>query len=393
MRQIFSSVAALVLVLGPMTVAPQVAHAAPPVIVVGTQSAACPDAQFSKIQDAVDHASPGTVIRICPGTYPEQVSIKIALSLQGENGAVIEPSHLGVNTMGTFSGAPLAPIILVKDTTDVDIQGVIVDGANNDITACGPDFIGILYQNASGEVKRVAVRNIKLSTNLNGCQSGSAILVQSGSAGMSVVDVEDSSIHDYQKNGITGNEIGTKVRIENNVVTGVGPTTGAAQNGIQIGFGADGSISRNTVANHIWSPCVSLESCENIATDILVFESDGVSVEQNVAGFSQTGIDIVANRARVAQNQVFDTLTFDGIKLAGNDNAATDNSITHSDRAGVFIDGNNNNVRRNRINEAAFGVLKVAGSTGNIIFFNNFSNATVIVQDPAGQGSKASPYR
>ena len=395
MRQIFSSVAALVLVLGPMTVAPQVAHAAPPVIVVGTQSAACPDAQFSKIQDAVDHASPGTVIRICPGTYPEQVSIKIALSLQGENGAVIEPSHLGVNTMGTFSGAPLAPIILVKDTTDVDIEGVIVDGANNDITACGPDFIGILYQNASGEVKRVAVRNIKLSTNLNGCQSGSAILVQSGSAGMSVVDVEDSSIHDYQKNGITGNEIGTKVRIENNVVTGVGPTTGtgAAQNGIQIGFGADGSISRNTVANHIWSPCVSLESCDFTADDILVFQSDGVSVEQNVAGISQTGIAIAANHAHVAQNQVFDTLTFDGIELGGNDNDATDNSITRSDRAGVFIDGNNNRVGRNRINEAAFGLLKVAGSTGNILFFNSFSNATVVVQDPAGRGSKASPYR
>src|SRR5215469_4702147 len=297
MRQIFCSVAALVLVLGPMTVRPQVAHAAVPVIVVGTKSAACPDAQFSKIQDAVNAASPGTVIRICPGTYPEQVSITIALSLQGENGVVIEPSHVAVNTMSTFSGAPLAPIILVKDTTDVDIQGVIVDGANNDITACGADFIGILYQNASGEVKRVAVRNIKLSTTLSGCQSGNAILVQSGSAGMSVVDVADSSIHDYQKNGITANEVGTQVQIEDNVVTGSGPTPGAAQNGIQIGFGADGSISRNTVANHIWSPCVSLESCDFTADDILVFQSDGVSVEQNVAGISQTGIAIAANHA------------------------------------------------------------------------------------------------
>jgi len=395
MRQIFSSVAALVLVLGPMTVAPQVAHAAPPVIVVGTQSAACPDAQFSKIQEAVDAASsPGTVIRICPGTYPEQVSITKALSLQGENGVVIEPSHVGGDTMSTFSGASLAPIILVKDTTDVDIRDVIVDGANNDITACGPDFIGILYQNASGEVARVAVRNVKLSTTLNGCQSGSAILIQSGGGKTSVVGVKSSSIHDYQKNGITANEVGTQVQIEDNVVTGVGPTTGAAQNGIQIGFGAGGSITKNTVANHIWSPCASLASCDvTFAVDILVFESDGVSVEQNVAGISQRGIDIVANHAHVVQNQVFETLTLDGIKLAGNDNDATDNSITHSDRAGVFIDGDNNNVRRNRINEAAFGVLKVAGSTGNIIFFNNFSNATVIVQDPAGRGSKASPYR
>ena len=258
-------------------------------------------------------------------------------------------------------------------------------------------------------MNRVAVRNMTLSPNLNGCQSGSAILIQSGGGRTSVVEVEGSSIHDYQKNGITANEVGTKVRIEDNVVTGLGPTTGATQNGIQIGFGADGSITRNTVANHIWSPCVSLESCDSddTADDILVYQSDGVSVEQNVAGISQTGIAIAANHAHVTRNHVFDTLIFDGIELAGNDNDAagndndaagndndvTDNSITHSDRAGVFIDGNNNDVRRNRINEAAFGVLKEAGSTGNVIRNNDFSNALVKVQDPAGRRGKASPYR
>jgi len=388
MRQIFSSVAALVLVLGPITVAPQVAHAQTPVSVVGTKSAACPDAQFSTIQEAVDHASPGTVIRICPGTYPEQVSITKALSLQGESGVVIEPSSVEDNAMDG-----LAPIIRVAGATDVHISDVIVDGTNSGPTACGPTFIGILYKNASGDVKSVAVRNVKLSMSLNGCQSGLAILIQSASGGMSVVDVADSSIHDYQKNGITADGSGTEVQIENNVVTGVGATTGAAQNGIQISSGAGGSISKNTVANHIWSPCVSVTSCEAIGIDILVFQSDSVSVEQNVAGISQTGIAIVANHATVIQNQVFNTLIFDGAALTGNDNNASYNSITHSAEAGVSIEGNNNLVRVNRINEAAFGVLKAAGSTGNVINRNVISNALVSVQDPAGRGSKASPYR
>jgi nitrous oxidase accessory protein NosD len=393
MRQIFSSIAALVLVLGPITVAPQVANAATPVIVVGTKSPACPDAQFSTIQAAVDAASSGTVIRICPGTYPEQVSITKPLSLHGESGVVIEPSTVAQNATGTASGQPLAAIILVADTTDVDIRDVIVDGANNGIGGCSPDLIGVLYQNASGEIMRVAVRNVKLTPSLNGCQSGSAILIQSGGGKVSKVDVEDSSIHDYQKNGITANEVGTEARIENNVVTGVGPTGGAAQNGIQVGFGAEGSISRNTVANHIWSTCLSIKSCAFKAVDILVTQSDGVSVGHNLAGVSQTGIDIVANHAQVADNQVFDTLIFDGIELKGNDNDARDNAITHSDRAGVFIMGNNNDVRRNRINEAAFGVLKTAGSTGNVIRNNDFSNALISVQDPTVQQSQASPYR
>jgi nitrous oxidase accessory protein NosD len=393
MRQIFSSVVPLVLVLGPITVAPQVAHAATPVIVVGAKSAACPDAQFSTIQAAVDAASPGTVLRICKGTYPEQVSIKKPLSLHGESGVVIEPSDVTQNATGSFSGQAIAAIVLVAETTDVDIRDVIVDGTNNGIGACAPDLVGVLYQNASGEIRRVAVRNVKLSTSLNGCQSGSAILIQSRGGGMSVVDVEESSIDDYQKNGITANEIHTEARIENNVVTGVGPTAGAAQNGIQIGFGAEGSISSNSVANHIWSPCVPPKSCKFKAVDILVTHSDGVSVEHNLAGVSQTGIDIVANHAHVADNQVFDTLIFDGIELKGNDNDARDNAITHSDQAGVFIKGNNNDVRRNRINEAVFGVLKIAGSTGNVIRNNDFSNALVSVQDPTGQGSTASPYR
>jgi nitrous oxidase accessory protein NosD len=392
-REIFTLVSTFALILGPITVAPPVAHAAITVSVVGTNPIECPDAQFSTIQAAVNAASPGTIIRICPGTYPEQVRITKSLSLHGENGVVIQPSNVTANSTGTASGQAIAAIILVQDVTGVDIRDVIVDGTNSGITECAPDLIGVLYQNASGEVRRVAVRNVKLSVNLNGCQSGSAILVQSGGGGTSVVDIEDSSIHDYQKNGITANEVGTQVRIEGNVVTGVGATTGAAQNGIQIGFGAGGSVTRNSVANHIWSPCVSLQSCEFTADDILVFQSDNVVVAQNVAGVSQTGIAISADHAQVQGNHVFDSLIFDGVELIGNDSVAKDNWITHSDRAGVFIQGNNNDVEKNRINEAAFGVLKAAGSTGNSIANNNFFNAAVTVQDPPGLGSKASPYR
>jgi nitrous oxidase accessory protein NosD len=392
-REIFTFVSTFGLIYGPVIVARPIAYAAITVSVVGANPTVCPDAQFSTIQAAVNAASPGTIIRICAGTYPEQVRITKPISLHGENGVVIQPNNVTANATGTASGQAIAAIILVQDVTGVDIRDVVVDGTNSGIMECAPDLIGVLYQNASGEVRRVAVRNVKLSVTLNGCQSGSAILVQSGGGGTSVVDIEDSSIHDYQKNGITANEVGSQVRIEGNVVTGVGATTGAAQNGIQIGFGAEGSITRNSVANHIWSPCVSLQSCEFTADDILVFQSDNVVVGQNVVGVSQTGIAISADHARVWENHVFDSLVFDGVELMGNDNIAKDNWITHSDRAGVFIQGNSNDVKKNWINEAAFGVLKAAGSIGNTITNNDFFNAGVTVQDPPGLGSKASPYR
>jgi hypothetical protein len=361
-------------------------------LVVGTKSASC-NAQYSTIQAGVDAAAPGGTVRICPGIYKEQVTITKAVTLRGENAVVIQPANVTANSTGTASGQPIAAIVLVKDTTDVDIDNVIVDGTNNGIAGCSPDLVGVFYQNASGEVNHVAVRNVMLSQSLNGCQSGDAILIQSGGGEMSVVNVQNSSIHDYQKNGITANESGTQVQIDHNVITGIGPTTGAVQNGVQIGFGATGSITKNTIANNVWSTCTSLQSCDNTASGILVFQSDNVTVQQNKEGVAQVGIAINGTHAQVENNQVFDSMVADGIELIGTDNDAQNNTVTHSDRAAIFISGNDNVVQQNTVNEAAFGVLKVSGSDGNVINNNKSFNTAVEVQDPAGAGSKLSPYR
>lgn len=363
------------------------------VIIVGQNAAQCPGAQFTTIQDAVNAASPGDSIQICPGTYVEQVSISKPLQLNGNNGAIIRPSNVTANSISVSSGQPIAAIVLVHDTSGVIIRDVIIDGSDNGIGECAPDLIAVFYQNASGELSHVAVRNVKLASSLNGCQSGSAILVQSGGGASSVVAINGSSIHDYQKNGITANEPGTQVTIERNVVTGLGPNAGATQNGIQIGFGAAGSIQHNTVANHISSACVSLTSCGSAADDILVFQSDNVMVGHNVAGVSQTGIVIVGNHAQILDNEVFDSQIFDGVDLIGNQNTAEQNRITHSDQAGALISGNDNVVQQNTINEAAVGILKLAGSAGNTIANNTFFNSPIKVQDPPGTLSKSSPYR
>jgi hypothetical protein len=385
-----SVVAAIVLFALIALVAPSGAEGA--TLVVG-QKASCEGLQFAKIQDAVNAASPGDTIQICPGIYAEQVTVSKPLQLIGNNGAILRPSGAAANTTGLASGQSIAAILLIEDTTGVTVRNLTVDGSDADINACSPDLVGVFFRNASGQVSRIAVRNAKLSSSLNGCQSGSAILVQSGGGQTSVVNIDDSSIHDYQKNGITANEIGTQVTIEGNFVTGLGPTTGAAQNGIQIGFGAAGTIRHNTVANHIWSPCVSLESCDTTADNILVFQSDGVTVNTNVMGVAQTGVAIVGNNAKVFDNQIYDSQIFDGIELIGNGNTAERNAISHSDQAGAFVAGNSNVVRDNVINEAAFGILKIAGSTGNFIPFNTYYNTLVKLRDPAAGGMKASPYR
>jgi hypothetical protein len=263
------------------------------------------------------------------------------------------------NTTGS-SGTSIATAILVKEAADVEIEGLNVDTANSGITECSPDLIGILYQNSSGSIEHNAVRNTKLSVLFNGCQSGDAIVVQSTGGETSKVRINDNSVHDYQKNGITGNELGTEVTISNNMVTGLGPTTGAAENGIQIGFGAKGGVLRNTVTHNVWSPCVSLENCSFNAIGILIFQSDDIHVEHNSVATNQIGIYAGGQHDEIESNNISNSLVLVGIDLASDNKLASLNQIT----------------------EAPIGVQKLSGTVGNNQSGNSFFDALIPAQDP-----------
>jgi nitrous oxidase accessory protein NosD len=350
--------------------------------VVDDDKVECPFAMFSHIQDAVNAASPGDSIRVCKGTYVEQVSINKPLDIDADFGAVLMPTAMQANTSSLFDASPIASGIVVSNTTGVFISGLTVDLANAGISECGPDLIGITFQNASGRVSHNVVKNTKLSSSLNGCQSGTGIFVQSGNGGISKVEVVHNTIHDYQKNGITGDEIGTFLIAKKNTVTGLGPTTGAAQNGVQIGFGATGLILENNVTNNVWAPCTSVATCTAVATDILVAESDGVTVAGNTAGTSQVNIFVDGNHAQVANNRVFGAQVFDGIRIQGDQSQVRENCVTDSDESGIFLAGNNNYISENTISETPIGILEQTGSTGNVISNNWFFQTPIHFQDP-----------
>jgi nitrous oxidase accessory protein NosD len=352
-----------------------------PDLLVDDDKVQCPTATFTSIQDAINAASPGSLIRVCPGTYTEQLSIDKSLRIEGDNGAILLPSNMVANTTGSSSTA-IAAAIYVKEAADVEIEGLIVDTVNSGITQCSPDLIGILYQNSSGSIRHNAVRNTKLSVSINGCQSGDAIVVQSLGSETSTVTIDDNSVHDYQKNGITGNELGSEVTISNNVVTGLGPTTGAAQNGIQIGFGAKGTVLRNTVTDNVWSPCVSLENCAFNATGILIFQSDDVRVEHNTVATNQLGIYAGGQGDEIESNDISNSLVLVGIDLAGDNGLASRNDVTNSGQAAILVEANDNIVQSNDITEAPIGILKLSGTVGNSQSGNSFFDTLISVQDP-----------
>ena len=154
------------------------------------------------------------------------------------------------NSTSLASGAPIAAILLVDGATGVAVTDLTVDGMAAAFNACSPGYVGIFYRASSGLIQDTHVTHIHHPA-ASGCQAVLGIFVQSGNGGPGLnshVTILQNRVDDYGKNGITANEPGTFVTVSNNIVMGRGPTTfgDAAQNGVQIGFGARGLVSGNT---------------------------------------------------------------------------------------------------------------------------------------------------
>ena len=295
---------------------------------------------------------------ICAGTYAEQVMITKPVQLYGDNGAIVMPTSMTANVSASES---TAAIIAVVNTENVNILGLTIDGSKNGISECAPFLVGVYSHGSSGTLYQTAVRNVALTPDLSGCQSGDAVEVDSLNSPVKVY-VSNNSISGYQKNGVTTNDTGTIVAVQNNTIRGVGPTTSTARKGVQMGFGAGGSIVNNIVSNNIYSPCTNVSTCTTAATGILVFESSGIAVYGNGLDSNQLSIYAQGDLIGVQRNVISHSIAVDGITLAGNRNLANYNRVFQSDDAGVVIAGNNNQVSDNEIGEAPTGIVVVTGS-------------------------------
>ena len=396
---------------------------------------------YPTIQLAVNSVPAGTTIEICPGIYAEQVTISKNLVLAGvsANGAV-GPAASGANNptlvspaggvvsnaSDLYDGSPIAAQIVVSTPTGaaqpitVNINNIIIDGSNNLISGCAPDLVGIYYQNASGTMNHVATRFQELGSGLGGCQSGLGIFVESGygTGGTSVVTIVNSSVHDYQKNGITVDGSGTSASVKLNYVVGQGATPVIAQNGIQLSDGATGTISNNTVTDDVYvnppgGPYWS-------ASGILLYDSGGSSAKAVVVSantISNTQGAIVtygdsfgtADYNSITSNKITTSPAagpyfIDGIDLCSNNNTAKSNTVFNSSGSGVHIDsqctestgpsGSGSTVSGNTINEGCAGVLTGTGS-GNSVASNSAYNVLQTVQsgDSCPSGSAGARKR
>jgi nitrous oxidase accessory protein NosD len=353
----------------------------------------CKPGGFSTIGAAVAAAHPGDKIEVCPGTYPEQVKITIPLTINGDNAAVITSPAGGVvtNVFREATGAPVAALVLVEGTTGVNLNNLTVDGSGNQLPSpCSAALTGIYYQNASGEIAGVSVRRLLLTDPL--CSSF-GIFVDSGSGGKSNVEIEDSSVRDYQSTGVIADVTGTTATILRTVVTG---TLGQPrfQNGIQISRGAGGTVSGSTITDNLSTDCFTLTNCNEPSSGIVIFNSNGVQILNNTIGNDQGGIGVVndgvgtSNKNVISVNTIFATHVQQGVYVQGNQNSILANTISASDECGVEFLGNKNLISANTINDTPIGVLIDAGSLNNVITLNRFFNTPILTMDPAPSANR-----
>jgi hypothetical protein len=170
-------------------------------------------------------------------------------------------------------------VVEVNNGASVTMFGFTVAGPGP--SGCGSIDTGIaVLHNATLDLSSTTVRDIR-DQPFSGCQNGEGIRVGTprfSTTGTSVghATIDNVIVTHYQKNGRTLDGSGTTAKITNTTVTGNGPTTVSAENGIQVSRGAAATISTSTMRDNNYTP-KGVTAC-----GLLIFNASGVNDANNV---------------------------------------------------------------------------------------------------------------
>jgi parallel beta-helix repeat protein len=272
----------------------QIVDAAPMNTVYVDNTKTCNDAgpgtkqlPFCTVQRGVDAVpNTGGTVNVAKGTYTEHVTItgknNLTISGNGNNTIIQEPNTL--NSGGA--------IVDVTNSQHLDLNQLTVSGPFV-VDSCATEEYGIrLNDKVSANIEHVNVLDIRpASDDYFGCQQGVGIVIgrQSASA-IATATLRDVTVKNYAKDGILVDNAGSDASIKQSTVTGRGPTTLTALNGIQVSRGATATIKQTTVTGNVYSP----QTQGYTASGILIFQAGKVDISQTSSNKNDVGFDIDA---------------------------------------------------------------------------------------------------
>jgi hypothetical protein len=205
-----------------------------------------------------------TLLADCTETTPFVVPDGFTLDGSGHTLTAADPSASRAFDGAAVQNAPAGTM---------HVENLHIVGASS-VLDCHT-FTGIDFANAGGSVENTTIDNM-LRGGYTGCQNGLGIhALNDGTAKVTLI-VDGNTITRYNKNGITINGAITAT-VTDNTVTGAGPLDlgDAAQNGIQIAFGASALVSGNTVSGNSYTPK------SDVACGLLFYQANGVKQQAN----------------------------------------------------------------------------------------------------------------
>jgi len=257
----------------------------------------------ASIQTAVDRVCEGGTIYVEPGVYTEQVFIDKSLTLHGNSTLskpILNPPNAATRTTVTIpeSTRIFDPIIFINGgsiSADVTIGNLEIDGLDD---GGSNNFNAILGRNVTGLISSNDLKNLKgTGQETNGITFYGPL---------TDIEISDNTVTDFSRNGITA--IDGYADVINNVVTGDGPLPQGywAQNGIELGYGASGSIIGNTVSD------ISFTGGNWAASAILPLSTSGtIEIHDNILNENQVSIYLGNCQANISGNQI--TATASGV--------------------------------------------------------------------------------
>ena len=275
-------------------------------------------------------------------TTDETILIPDGMTLDGDNHTITAVDPTG----GHFTGA-----IIQNDGTTASVKNVVLttDSLANVCDAGSDRLRGIMFEGASGSITHNEV--LELNQGASGCQEGNAIEVRNAPfdgthPDTQTVEVAHNTLTDWQKTGIVANG-DVDVNIHHNTVEASATQDNLAPNGVELGFGAIGTVTHNHVDGNQW------KGTSNFAgTAILIFSaSDATVTQNNIRGNSDVGILVVGDNGEYDNNKVFDEGSDDvnsccdvGIWIFGDDNNVTNNKVKGFDDSYIGVNGGKNKV-------------------------------------------------
>jgi parallel beta-helix repeat protein len=348
MRRFKSVIVCLVLVLAAQSLLAATYY-------VGT----CASGAYSTIQAAVSGVPAGSTIKVCPGTYAEQVTISQALTIEGfssgnSSQSVIAMPSTGLTTTSSISVGTVAPQLEVT-AGPVNITNITVDGtatsSNCPSTEPYPWYTGVFYSSgSSGTMKGVETRY----QNCNGL--GMGILIENGSGPNQSVTTENSYVHDNTAGGILALTI-------QNPPTLAAPIKNCYVSSPQTAIlvrGTTGSVSDNYLTGGFDG--VFAGSAVTVTGNTVIGEAQGISLET---------ADVVVSNNTVSSSTYFGIFSDGG--SAGS--SITSNQISNSGKDGIYLNTGGVTIKSNTIIDSPNGI-EFSCNTGNTTSGNTIIETT-----------------